>query len=619
VTGSSRGSYAADAKASRRALPFYFKPTGLGTYLLYDSTAGLVSIASTQQVVRADAPAPAAEWRTQRRARGLVALRSTSSGRLLAVDRASRALVTVSRNAPAASFRLTPARGCRSYPEAALGARGKPPAAKRADGSLIGFADPHLHVTAEFRAGGQVISGQTFDRFGITEALGHDADAHGNDGALDITGNLLRSGQPAGTHDTHGWPTFAGWPTFDTYTHQQVYYRWLQRAWMGGLRLIVAQTVEDEPLCNIEPRKSHSCDETETIELEVRRLRALQNYVDAQSGGRGRGWFRLVYSPRQARQVILRGKLAVIIGVESSNPFGCSEFMGQPHCDRAGIDRGIARMRRIGVRSMFLAHWVDNALAGAALEGGDKGTFIGTMQVAQTGRPFATGPCPHPGQGEEVPATSVLGELLPVHPAARQCNTRGLTELGAYAVRQLMDNHMLIEVDHLSEWARDQVLKIAEERRYPVVSSHTGTGGSWDPSELRRLYAVGGFASATIDDAAKLPDKILTFRRYTSAKEPAVGFATDTGGFAALPGPDPRGKQDPLRYPFRAYGSHVRFERQRTGSRTFDINTDGVAHYGLVPDLLANVQREKNGRRALALLFHSADAYLRTWRLAAGK
>ena len=40
---------------------------------------------------------------------------------------------------------------------------------------------------------------------------------------------------------------------------------------MGGLRLVVAQTVEDEPLCKIEPRRSHSCDETATIDLEIKR------------------------------------------------------------------------------------------------------------------------------------------------------------------------------------------------------------------------------------------------------------------------------------------------------------------------------------------------------------
>ena len=42
----------------------------------------------------------------------------------------------------------------------------------------------------------------SFDRFGITEALGHDAELHGADGSDDVTGNLLRDGLPFGTHDT---------------------------------------------------------------------------------------------------------------------------------------------------------------------------------------------------------------------------------------------------------------------------------------------------------------------------------------------------------------------------------------------------------------------------------
>ena len=40
---------------------------------------------------------------------------------------------------------------------------------------------------------------------------------------------------------------------------------------------------------------------------------------------------------------------------------------------------------------------------------------------------------------------------------------------------------MLIEADHLSEKARAQVLAMAEARRYPLVSSHNGTGGAWTP------------------------------------------------------------------------------------------------------------------------------------------
>ena len=55
---------------------------------------------------------------------------------------------------------------------------------------------------------------------------------------------------------------------------------------------------------------------------------------------------------------------------------------------------------------------------------------------------------------------------------------------------------------------------------------------------------------------------------------------------------------------------------EQTGSRTFNLNTDGVAHYGLLPDLLADVQRGPGGRQALSLLFRSAEAYLETWQRA---
>jgi hypothetical protein len=493
------------------------------------------------------------------------------------------------------------------------------------DGTVRGFVDTHLHITADMRAGGRVIDGKSYDRYGITRALGRDARNHGPDGSADVTGNLLRTGLPFGTHDVHGWPTFTGWPVHDTNTHQQIYFRWLERMWMAGERIVVAQTIEDEPLCRIEPVRAHSCNEEHTIALEVRRLRGLERYVDAQSGGPGKGWFRIVSGPEQARRVVERGKLAVVIGAEWSNPLGCSE---RADCTRDDVDRGIARLRKLGVRSTFIAHWVDNGFAGAALEGGTKGTFINVFNAFQNGRYLRSGPCPHPSQGEEIntlsplemqvlsqffPATQGL-EPMPDYPPGRQCNSKGLTKLGAYFVRQLMANHMLIEVDHMSELARERVLRIAARHDYPLVSSHTGTGGSWTGGELRSLYRSGGFASSTPADAPGLAAKILGFRDFRDrGRYFGVGIGTDTGGFSSLPGPE---EQDLIDYPFRGYRSDVRFRRQRTGERTFDLNEDGVAHYGLFADLLNAVQHEPDGPRAMQTLFRSAEAYLRMWERA---
>src|SRR5215211_622234 len=623
-------------RSKARAGRFYLKPTRLGAYLLYDQDRMLVTAAGKRKVSRTGGAKSSAVWAVRRAPGHDLHLVSTVNERKLAVSPARRlTLVAAKRSGPRTRFDFSRAHGCKRYPEARTGARGRPFKGTRANGTVKGFADAHLHITTELRAGGQVIFGRSFAPSGIPRALSAAGDArvHGEDGSLDITGNLLRNGTPIGTHDTHGWPTFAGWPTFDTITHQQTYYVWLKRMWKAGMRVTVAQTVEDEPLCRLEPRRSHSCDETEAIKLQIKRLKKLQNYVDAQSGGPGRGWFRIVRNPRQARRVIERGKLAVLIGIESSNLLGCSEFMDEPQCTRADIDRGIREYRRLGVRTMFVSHWVDNAFAGAALEGGSRGSFIGIMQALQTGEYFETGPCPEPGQGEEVDplglgileflsdffpgAGEVLGIPIPDYPAGKQCNVKGLTDLGRYLIRHMMANHMLIEVDHMSERARLTVLNMAEKRDYPLVSSHTDTGGAWTPSDLRRLYALGGFATATPAESPELAEKILRLRPYRSpGRVFGVGLGTDTGGFSELPGPREDAGQNPLKYPFRSYEGDVKFTRERSGQRTFDLNADGVAHYGLFADLLADMQHQKRGRKAMPVLFRSAEAYLDTWRRA---
>jgi len=611
----------------------YLKPTGLGTYMVYAGPGRYLGRSDGRRVTLADSPGPLADWRVKKsgRSRFVISPRK-GKGRLTVTGKGRLRIESARRNGRHQSFRIRGVGGCDVYPEAHLDATGHSTRTTNRDGTVFGFADSHVHITAEFRAGGQVIHGESFDRYGITRALGGDAKDHGENGELDVTGNLLRDGSPFGEHDTEGWPGFTGWPTNDTNTHQQIYYMWLKRAWKAGLRLAVAQTVEDQPICEIEPVKDHTCDETKVVKLEIRKLRGLQNYVDAQAGGKGRGWFRLVHTPKQARAAIERGKLAVVIGMETSNPFGCSERDDQPACTRRSIDRSIADLKSEGVRSVFLAHWVDNALGGPASEGGVKGAFINVFNKFQTGDYLTTRTC-SAAEGEELeelgqveiavlskffPATAYLrDEPLAEYPDEPQCNSQGLTKLGAYAVRKLMDNHMLIEVDHLSPSTRKSVMRIAEKRRYPLVSGHTGTGGPWTPSLLRRLFAIGGYASATPTEAPGLSKKLVSFAKYRDrGRYFGIGLGTDVGGFASLPnGPGQTGA-DPLPYPVRSYDGKVTFRRQVTGQRRFDYNADGVAHYGLIPELLADVRRQPEGRRAMKTLFRSAEAYLRTWALA---
>lgn len=54
------------------------------------------------------------------------------------------------------------------------------------------------------------------------------------------------------------------------------------------------------------------------------------------------------------------------------------------------------------------------------------------------------------------------------------------------------------------------------------------------------------------------------------------------------------------------------------GRRTFDFNVDGLAHYGMLPDLLQDLRNIGLGTREFEALFSSAEAYIAMWEKAAG-
>ena len=56
-------------------------------------------------------------------------------------------------------------------------------------------------------------------------------------------------------------------------------------------------------------------------------------------------------------------------------------------------------------------------------------------------------------------------------------------------------------------------------------------------------------------------------------------------------------------------------DRQVTGQRTFDVNSDGTAHYGLIPDWVEDV-RLAGGNEIARDMYRGAEAYLQTWERA---
>lgn len=55
------------------------------------------------------------------------------------------------------------------------------------------------------------------------------------------------------------------------------------------------------------------------------------------------------------------------------------------------------------------------------------------------------------------------------------------------------------------------------------------------------------------------------------------------------------------------------FHEARTGSKEWDYNEEGVAHYGLLPDFPRAVESTPGGAEVKSTLFQSAEHFAQTW------
>jgi hypothetical protein len=189
-----------------------------------------------------------------------------------------------------------------------------------------------------------------------------------------------------------------------------------------------------------------------------------------------------------------------------------------------------------------------------------------------------------------------------------------LTELGEHTIRQLAAKRMIFDPDHMSVKARQESMDLIEELKYAgVVSSH-----SWaTPDAYPRIYKAGGFITPYAGDSSGFVSK---WQRHLTWVDPrfywGIGFGADINGFGAQG--DPRGTDvsNPVTYPFTGLGG-VKVSKQVSGERTYDINADGVSHYGLYPDWIEDLRRQGGGNIADDMA-RGAEAYLQMWERAIG-
>jgi hypothetical protein len=580
--------------------------TTLGSYLLYRPDRTFLAAHAGGSVASDPQPSPAADWRVREAPGGMFTLSPASDpARVLAV-------------------RFVPAQGCAVFPEAELNATGTPKPGEVPFGRVGGIVEGHMHwMTFEY-LGGNFHCGRPWHPYGIESALPDCSTIEGPQGAAAPTQNFLNYGNPAQPHDTSGYPKMTAWG-HNNLTYEGTYWRWIQRAWLGGLRLMVMSVNENRVLCELEPTHQTNCDEMDTVRRGFADIRELQRYVDAQAGGPGKGFFQIVTDPYQARRVVNEGKMAVVLEIEVSEPFGCRGW-DQPTCDQAQVDRQLNEMYRLGVRSSLLLNKFDNPLTGVRFDGGPVGVLINAGNKNSAGSFFSARTCTGPLHDNTIETfapqgsaalNNILGTLgvqsgtFPAYPPAPHCNTRGLTDLGKHMVRSMMDRHMIVNPDHMSQAAVDDTLTLLESRNYSgVISPH----GWMDPGNWPRLWKLGGMAFPGHSQASQYVKEWQKFRPQRTPYAFGWGYGADLGGLSDQPSPDSQGS---IGYPFRSYDASVTFGRQRTGDRTFDYAKDGVAQYGLYADWFADLRRV--GGQALAQdMWNGAEAYIEMWERSEG-
>ena len=482
-----------------------------------------------------------------------------------------------------------------------------------------GFIDAHTHMFSNEGFGGRTVCGKPFSELGVEDAL-KDCDRHERSILENLTNEAAGRG-PLDAHDPDGWPTFNDWPTYSSFTHQQMYYKWIERAWRGGQRILVNDMVSNTGMCTIvglvDGPNTAPCDDMDAVRRQIQATRNLETYVDNQFGGPGKGWFRVVTNPDEAKQVIEDGKLAVVLGVEVSEPFGCKQTLGFAGCTKADIDRGLDEMQAAGVSSMFLCHKFDNALCGVRYDSDTTGLIVNTGQFLTTGTWWNPKTC-KPG---EIPDNEVIGGVLPeelsipglpaalpVYPKGPHCNPLGLTDLGEHALRGMIDRNMIVELDHMSAKAAGRSLDIMEAEGYPgAVSSH-----SWMADEyMDRMFALGGFAAQYGYDADSFVEGWQETRALRDNYGVAMAFGADMNGFGGTPPPPSDNAK--ISYPFTSVDGGSILEQQKTGDRTWDYNTEGVSHYGMLPDWIESL-RQVGGDEIVEDMAGGAQSYLSTWQ-----
>ncbi|MCX8018892.1 MAG: membrane dipeptidase [Chitinophagaceae bacterium] len=591
------------------------------------------------------------------------------------------------------------------------------PSERRPDDPVIpqpkpiwGAIDMHTHPMSYLGMGGKMMNGRLDGDPNV--ALADCKTVHGGWGTDNPGGNFIRAEiinlidkhnhdrfrhkledfkVPHNDHPSAGFPALRFWPVQHSRMHQQMWFQWIDRARQGGLKAIIALTVNNEVLGRVLGGDSPYDDRT-SADRQIDELIAFVRRHD---------FLDTVTTPQRMREVINSGRMAVIIGMEVDN---IGNFYKNVPVTEEMVRNEIARLKQKGVRYIFPIHATDNAFGGAALYEGlfifaskydanqplvstvpvnawppmlraglpvaerapdrnvtfkvssifnfiDRLQLRGLLEILEAGGFPMLPPPPPPADIPFITAnTAAKAALDPIlfalkhsqqfqlakkifldpHPEANQYdtippefghrNSLGLTPIGRFFIRELMRQGMMIDIDHASEKAVEEILQIARENHYPVNSGHNtlrkpnDNEKSRTRSQLRTIAELGGLLGIGWEDMTP-EDFAQSYSEHLALmgnQNTAIG--SDINGYAYTP-KAPRNRTNSVNYTDRTRPDFLVKCNvpATTPPRDWDYNREGMAHIGMMPDFFEAVYKAGLGKDKLHQLFMSCEYFARMW------
>ncbi|MFN8393089.1 MAG: membrane dipeptidase [Bacteroidia bacterium] len=420
---------------------------------------------------------------------------------------------------------------------------------------------------------------------------------------------------------------FAAWPACNDISHQTMWVDWIRRCHQHGQRGMVALAVNSETVAAaLAGPGDLPGDDRSSVRLQIEEMKLMV--------ARHPDFMEVAYSSADLRRIVGAGKMAIVLGVEVDNIGNLNRVNGKGNLPtKLQVDAALQEIWDMGVRYAFPVHVIDNVFGGTALIE----SFFNVSNYRESGHCWTT-EAAAPGDSIDFrfspPLSQFMLDMLKIkigtnlslcpesmNTSGGQVNALGLTELGRYAIGKMMGMGMMIDVDHMSQKAVNESLRLAESTsNYPLNSGHNGmrqfagdghrNENSRTQDQLRRIVNLGGMIGMGMaPNAAEFARQSKVQFALANFNQCAIG--TDMNGMVTQP--RPRTEQvdgKPVSLGKVVYDAS--FPPCKTKDRTWDYNREGVAHYGLIPDYLCDIAAI-GGQREVEALYHGAEGFARMW------